>query len=138
MPITDWDDAYANAAHIPGAETFLSDWPERSRRLRAAHAPERLIYGSGARPNRNMQAAQQRIETPTGLRVIVVMGKVDVSDPAVAKGFCDVGRAAEVHFAMKAGTKFDFYLNQLKTFLSDRIKFAGAEKVDVANIVIEN
>ena len=39
MPITDWDDAYANAAHIPGAETFLSDWPERSRRLRAAHAP---------------------------------------------------------------------------------------------------
>lgn len=49
MPITDWDDAYANAAHIPGAERFLTDWPARTAALRARHAPERLAYGPGAR-----------------------------------------------------------------------------------------
>ena len=49
MPITDWDDAYANAAHIPGAENFLRDWPARTQALRAAYPPERLAYGPGAR-----------------------------------------------------------------------------------------
>lgn len=68
MPITDWDDAYANAAHIPGAETFLSDWPERSRRLRAAHAPERLIYGSGARQTIDLYRPKTASQ---GLTVIV-------------------------------------------------------------------
>lgn len=68
MPITDWDDAYANAAHIPGAETFLSDWPERSRRLREAHAPERLIYGSGARQTIDLYRPKTASQ---GLTVIV-------------------------------------------------------------------
>ncbi|MBF9045667.1 alpha/beta hydrolase fold domain-containing protein [Rhodobacterales bacterium LSUCC0031] len=49
MPITDWDDAYANAAHIPGAEAFLKDWPMRSAALRAETPPERLRYGTGGR-----------------------------------------------------------------------------------------
>lgn len=49
MPIIDWDDAYANAAHIPGAERFLTDWPARTAALRARHVPERLAYGPGAR-----------------------------------------------------------------------------------------
>lgn len=60
------------------------------------------VYGSGARPNRKMQAAQPRIETPDGLRVIVGIGAADVSAPGVARSFCDVGRSAEVHFAMKS------------------------------------
>ena len=68
MPITDWDDAYANAAYIPGAETFLSDWPERSRRLREAHAPERLIYGSGARQTIDLYRPKTASQ---GLTVIV-------------------------------------------------------------------
>jgi acetyl esterase/lipase len=49
MPITDWDDAYANAAHIPGAERFLTEWPVRSAGLRDRCPPERLAYGPGAR-----------------------------------------------------------------------------------------
>ena len=68
MPITDWDDAYANAAYIPGAETFLSDWPERSQRLREAHAPERLIYGSGARQTIDLYRPKTASQ---GLTVIV-------------------------------------------------------------------
>jgi acetyl esterase/lipase len=49
MPITDWDDAYANAAYIPGAERFLTEWPARTAALRQAHPPEVLRYGPGAR-----------------------------------------------------------------------------------------
>ncbi|MEY3004103.1 MAG: hypothetical protein RLZZ491_1279 [Pseudomonadota bacterium] len=49
MPITDWDDAYANAAHIPGADRFLDEWPVRSAGLCANCPPERLHYGPGAR-----------------------------------------------------------------------------------------
>ena len=49
MPITDWDDAYANAAHIPGSERFLTEWSARTAALRARHPPERLRYGPGAR-----------------------------------------------------------------------------------------
>lgn len=49
MPITDWDDAYANAAHIPGAERFLTEWPARTAGLGARVAPTRLAYGTGAR-----------------------------------------------------------------------------------------
>lgn len=60
------------------------------------------VYGSGARPNRNMQAARPRIDAPDGLRVIVVIGKADVQDPKVARSFCDVGRTAEVRFPMKS------------------------------------
>ena len=49
MPITDWDDAYANAAHIPGADRFLSEWPARTAALRDRCPPELLRYGPGAR-----------------------------------------------------------------------------------------
>jgi len=66
--ITDWDDAYANAAHIPGSERFLTEWPARTAALRARVALEVLRYGPGARQVvdfcRPKQAAQ-------GLTVIV-------------------------------------------------------------------
>ena len=55
-------------------------------------------YGSGARPNREAQAASPRIEAHGGLRVIVGIGPADVHDSAVARSFCDIGRTAEVHF----------------------------------------
>ena len=49
MPITDWDDAYANAAYIPDAERFLSEWPVRTDTLRAAVPPIALRYRPGLR-----------------------------------------------------------------------------------------
>ncbi len=58
-------------------------------------------YGSGARPNRIAQAASPRIDAPEGIRVIVGLGEVDMTSPAVARSFCDVGRAAEVRFDMQ-------------------------------------
>lgn len=48
--ITDWDDAYANAAHIPGAEGFVPRWTEAAAGFRALHAPEPLGRGHLFRP----------------------------------------------------------------------------------------
>ncbi|MCA0921990.1 HlyD family efflux transporter periplasmic adaptor subunit [Pseudooceanicola nanhaiensis] len=62
------------------------------------------VYGGGARPNLKMQAAQPRLDNRDGLRVIVRMPPVDVSDVNVARGFCDVGRSAEVRFQGKYET----------------------------------
>lgn len=56
------------------------------------------VYGSGARPNQTMKAASPRISLNGGLRVIVVIGGVDITDDRVARSFCDVGRSAEVLF----------------------------------------
>lgn len=68
MPITDWDDAYANAAHIPGAERFLTDWPARTAALRARIAPEVLRYGPGARQTIDLYRPDTALQ---GLTVIV-------------------------------------------------------------------
>jgi hypothetical protein len=57
-------------------------------------------YGSGARPNNDMQAARERIETRNGFRVIVGLGGVNVDDITAAGSFCDVGRTAEVRFEL--------------------------------------
>lgn len=55
-------------------------------------------YGSGARPNREMQAASPRIETNDGFRVIVGLGGVNLQNAIAAGSFCDVGRTADVRF----------------------------------------
>ena len=68
MPITDWDDAYANAAHIPGAEAFLTDWPARTAALRDRIAPEMLRYGPGARQTVDLYRPEGAVQ---GLSVIV-------------------------------------------------------------------
>jgi len=59
-------------------------------------------YGSGAKPNRGMDAAAPRIEATDGVRVIVVLDEqADLSSFTVQRAFCDVGRAAEVRFQME-------------------------------------
>ena len=68
MPITDWDDAYANAAHIPGADGFLADWPARTAALRARHPAETLRYGPGARQSMELFRPDTAAQ---GLTVIV-------------------------------------------------------------------
>lgn len=68
MKITDWDDAYANAAHIPGAERFLSEWPVRTETLRAKVAPVTLRYGEGARQVIDLYRPEGAVQ---GLTIIV-------------------------------------------------------------------
>ena len=43
--ITDWDDAYANGAHIPHADTYVPRWTEAAAAFRAAHPPQDLVRG---------------------------------------------------------------------------------------------
>ncbi|MCZ0960497.1 alpha/beta hydrolase [Paracoccus benzoatiresistens] len=50
--VTDWDDAYANGAHIPQAEDFVPLWQDASARFREAHPPEPLGRGHLFRPSR--------------------------------------------------------------------------------------
>lgn len=45
----DVDSAYMNAAFIPGGEGYAARWAAKAAAFRAAHAPERLTYGRGAR-----------------------------------------------------------------------------------------
>ena len=72
------------------------------------------VYGGGARPNLKMQAAQPRLDNREGLRVIVRMPAVDVSQVTVARGFCDVGRSAEVRFRGKSETLVAGILDRVK------------------------
>lgn len=43
--ITDWDDAYANGAHIPNADAYVPRWTEAAAAFRAAHPPQDLGRG---------------------------------------------------------------------------------------------
>ncbi|WP_348520792.1 alpha/beta hydrolase [Algicella marina] len=52
MLIRDWDDAYANRDHIPGADDFVRRWPEEAAAFRAAlgeRAELDLAYGEKPR-----------------------------------------------------------------------------------------
>jgi arylformamidase len=49
--VTDWDDAYANAPHIPGAEDYVARWASDSEAFRKSWMKKDLdvVYGDGAR-----------------------------------------------------------------------------------------
>lgn len=47
--IADWDDAYANAAHIPGGADYPARWAAAAEAFRARHAPATLAYGADPR-----------------------------------------------------------------------------------------
>jgi arylformamidase len=66
----DWDDAYANSAHIPGAEKFPPLWAERAAAYRAglrAFRPD-IAYGPGDRQRLDLILPDG---TPKGLVVFV-------------------------------------------------------------------
>lgn len=44
-PIVDWDDAYANAPHIPGGEGYPARWTAEAAAFRAKVPPRVLRYG---------------------------------------------------------------------------------------------
>ncbi|MFC0199944.1 alpha/beta hydrolase [Paracoccus rhizosphaerae] len=43
--ITDWNDAYANGAHIPGADGYVRRWTDDAATFRDAHPPQPLGRG---------------------------------------------------------------------------------------------
>ena len=45
--ITDWDDAYANAAHIPGAENFPPKWANDAAAFRTSWTERELDIAYG-------------------------------------------------------------------------------------------
>jgi acetyl esterase/lipase len=47
--IADWDDAYANAAHIPGGAGYPARWEAAAAAFRARVPPETLSYGEHPR-----------------------------------------------------------------------------------------
>jgi acetyl esterase/lipase len=66
--IRDWDDAYANAPHIPGAEGFEARWERDAPAFRAAHPPEVLAYGAHPRERIDLFRPER---SPRGLVVFV-------------------------------------------------------------------
>ena len=48
--VTDWDDAYANGAHIPQADGFVPRWQNAAAAFRQAHPPQPLGRGHLFRP----------------------------------------------------------------------------------------
>ena len=71
--ITDWDDAYANRAYIPGADAIVEAWPVRSKTLRDELAQQGRLkadveYGPHARNRLDLFLPEG---TPKGLVVFV-------------------------------------------------------------------
>ncbi|GAA0771134.1 alpha/beta hydrolase [Roseibium denhamense] len=68
--ITDWDDAYANADHIEGADAFVATWPKEAEAFRTSWIKKDLDihYGPSDRQRLDMFHPEQR---PKGLVVFV-------------------------------------------------------------------
>ena len=66
--ITDWDDAYDNRSHIPGAADYPGAWSEAAAAFRAARPREVLSYGGHPRQRIDLF---QPDETARGLMVFV-------------------------------------------------------------------
>jgi acetyl esterase/lipase len=69
--ITDWDDAYANRAHIPGADAIIATWAPSAREFRTelgARARLDLPYGTAPRHRLDLFLPE---ESPKGLAVFV-------------------------------------------------------------------
>lgn len=71
--ITDWDDAYANRAHIPGADAIVAAWPQRAAAFRdemegQGRLKADISYGPHVRNRLDLFMPEGQ---PKGLAVIV-------------------------------------------------------------------
>lgn len=66
--VTDWDDAYSNAAHIAGGERWPGVWEAAAHAFRERTSAEVLLYGSGERERLDLFRPEG---TPRGLVVLV-------------------------------------------------------------------
>ncbi|QIR84042.1 alpha/beta hydrolase [Paracoccus sp. AK26] len=71
--VIDWDDAYANGAHIPQAEGFVSRWQSAAAAFREAYPPKPLRHGHLFHPD----------GTPEGLMVFIHGGYWMRFDPGM-------------------------------------------------------
>ena len=71
--VTDWDDAYANGAHIPQAEVFVPRWQSAAAAFREAYPPKPLGRGHVFHPD----------GTPEGLMVFIHGGYWMRFDPGI-------------------------------------------------------
>lgn len=84
-PITDWDDAYANAAHIPGAENYPPRWTDLAAKFRAGmqaagRAELDIAYGKGERNKLDLFLPEGE---PQGLVVFVHGGYWKAFDKSI-------------------------------------------------------
>ena len=86
--VDDWDDAYANGAHIPKAEAYFAAWPQSAASFRDRHPPRDLGRGHLFMPQ----------VTPRGLMVFIHGGYWMNTDPSfwshLAEGALLAGWAA--------------------------------------------
>ncbi len=54
----DFDDAYANMAHIPDATSFVAEWPERAAAFRTIWQKKRLDIAYGSEPRQRFDLFQ--------------------------------------------------------------------------------
>ncbi|MDP3340018.1 alpha/beta hydrolase [Frigidibacter sp.] len=77
----DWDDAYANGAHIPGAEGFVPHWQAEAEAFReAAGGQIDIAYGAGPRERLDLFLPER---APGGLCVFVHGGYWKAFDKSV-------------------------------------------------------
>ena len=67
--IEDWDEAYANAPHIPGGDRWPEAWVAPARAFREAHPPREVRYGDHARQRMDLFLPDDG--APRGLVVFV-------------------------------------------------------------------
>lgn len=76
----DWDDAYANMAHIPGADRLPAQWAAEAAAFRVGHAVERLTYGDHPREIIDVMRPEG---VSRGLAVFVHGGYWMATDPSL-------------------------------------------------------
>ncbi len=68
MPITDWDDAYANGAYIDGADEIVAGWAAQAEALRSRVSPKRVQVGGHPRQFLDLYRPEHAVQ---GLTLIV-------------------------------------------------------------------
>jgi len=68
--ITDWDDAYANRAHVPQAQPLMDAWPGDAKAFRDAHPLAELNVAYGPHPRHRYDLFMPE-GAPKGLMVFV-------------------------------------------------------------------
>lgn len=84
--ITDWDDAYANRAHVPGAEAIIARWNEEAREFRDRAVSEGrarldLAYGDAERQKCDLFTPGDK---PRGLAIFIHGGYWQALDKSCA------------------------------------------------------
>jgi arylformamidase len=102
--IHDWDDAYANRAHIPGADEIIAGWETAAVAFRAhvgSRAQLDLAYGSGPRNRLDLFLPD---DAPRGLAVFVHGGYWMAFDKSCWSHLADGALAAGWAVAMPSYT----------------------------------